>query len=328
MDYFPKSTPAQQQMDPALFAQAAKSAADLPNLYSYLVLRNGHLVHEYYAQDNTRSTKHHIRSITKSITSILTGIAIDQGIIKHVDQRILDYFPQVPTDTIDSKVKDITLEHLLTMTSGFAWDEGSEEAVVEWFFGGKQVAITDSLTRSVEHEPGSHFNYDSPSADLLATLLAIAMQNDLCRFAIQHLFNPLDIHDFEWERDPAGYYRGSAGLVMRPIDLAKIGQLTLQNGQWQEQQIVSKEWVEQSVVTQAIANQESGYGRLWWVKENEPPRFYAAVGYGGQFITVAPEQQIIIVAIHEWWDLPSGSAGKQSTDFNSQVLTKVLESAI
>ncbi len=303
------------------------AAVNLPNLNAFLVLRNGYLVHEFYAPGKTRETIHHIRSVTKSILSALVGIAIAQGTIEEIASPILDYFPEQPSDKFDSKLNQITIEHLLTMTAGFLWDEGDGAAVSDWFFSGKRNAVNDALTRPLVHEPGTVFNYDSPTADLLATLLARAVGRDLPSFAREHLFAPLGIHDFTWEQDSAGYYRGSAGLTMRPIDLAKIGQLYLQQGQWQSEQLIPAAWVQQSVVTQAVVNPAYGYGRLWWIQEHEAPRFYSAVGYGGQFILVAPEEAIVVVANHAWWGIAGDVAGKQSTDFYEEVFAKVLKSA-
>lgn len=254
------------------------------------------------------------------------GIAVVQGIIDRLDRPILDYFTDVPLANSDPKLAHVTVEHLLTMTTGFAWDEGDDAAVSDWFFGGKRSAINDALTRPLVHEPGTVFNYDSPTADLLATLLARVSGRDLQSFAVEYLFTPLGIQHFSWEQDPAGYYRGSAGLELRAIDLAKIGQLYLQQGRQQGQQIVSAAWVAQSVVTQAVVNPTYGYGYLWWIQEQEMPRFYSAVGYDGQFILVAPDERIVVVAIHAWWEIAGDVAGKQSTNFYSQVFTKVLAS--
>lgn len=322
----PTATPLTQQIDPTLFAQATTAAANLPNLHAFLVLRNGSLIHEFYAPGKTRATTHHIRSVTKSILSALVGIAVAQGIIDRLDRPILDYFTDVPLKDSDPRLAQVTVEHLLTMTAGFAWDEGNDATVSDWFFSGQRSAINDALTRPIVHEPGTVFNYDSPTADLPATLLARGSGCDLQSFAVEHLFTPLDIRDFAWEQDPADYYRGSAGLELPAIDLAKIGQLYLQQGQWLGQQIIPAAWVEESVVTQAVVNAGYGYGYLWWMQEQETPRFYSAVGYGGQFILVAPEEQIVVVANHAWWRIDSEAAGKQSTDFYSQVFTKVLES--
>ena len=321
-----RSTPLAQQMDPTFFTQATAAAATLSNLHAFLVVRNGHLLHEFYAPGKTRATTHHIRSVTKSILSMLVGIAVAQGIIDRLDRSILDYFTDVPLKDSDPRLAQVTVAHLLTMTAGFAWDESDDKAVSDWFFSGQRSAINDALTRPIVHEPGTVFNYDSPTADLLATLLARANGCDLQSFAVEQLFAPLGIQHFTWEQDPAGYYRGSAGSELRAIDLAKIGQLYLQQGQWQGQQIIPAAWVEQSVVTQAVVNPAYGYGYLWWVQEQEAPHFYSAVGYGGQFILIAPAEQIVVVATHEWWEIGSEAAGKQSTDFHRAVFAKVLES--
>jgi CubicO group peptidase (beta-lactamase class C family) len=147
------------------------------------------------------------------------------------------------------------------------------------------------------------------------------------RFAVAHLFGPLDITDFAWEVDPAGFQRGSAGLVMRPRDVAKFGQLYLQAGRWENQQLISPAWVETSTVSQVGLGDDHGYGRLWWVTDGETIRFFGAVGYGGQLLFVVPSHQLVIVANHEWRDVGGKTAVKQSTDFYNQVFARVVESA-
>jgi len=328
----PLSTPAEQQMNEAIMSAAAEAATRLSNLLAYVVVRNGFLVCEHYYQGRTAGTKNHIRSVTKSIMSAIVGIAVDRGMITSVERPILDYFPEYHTADSDDRKATITLDHLLTMTAGFEWNEltfdvEASKAVEDWFFGGKQAALYNALPRPLANEPGRVFNYDSPAADLISVILTRAVHQDMQSFAVAHLFDPLGITDFAWEVDPAGFRRGSAGLVMRPRDLAKFGQLYLQRGRWANHQLISSAWVGTSTVSQVALGDGHGYGRLWWVTDGEPIRFFAAVGYGGQLLLVVPSQQLVVVANHEWWDVPGETAVKQSTDFYNQVFVRVVESA-
>jgi len=327
----PLSTPAEQQMNEAIMCAAAEAATRLSNLLAYVVVRNGFLVCEHYYRGGTAATKHHIRSVTKSIMSALVGIAVDRGMITSVETRILDYFPDYHTGDSDRK-STITLDHLLTMTAGFEWNEltfdaEASKAVSDWFSGGKQAALYDALQRPLANEPGTVFTYDSPAADLISVILTRAAHQDVRGFAVAHLFGPLGITDFAWEVDPAGFERGSAGLVMRPRDVAKFGQLYLQAGRWEDQQLISPAWVETSTVSQVGLGEGHGYGRLWWVTDGGPIRFSCGVGYGGQLLFVVPSHQLVVVATHEWRDIGGETAVKQSTDFYNQVFVRVVESA-
>jgi CubicO group peptidase (beta-lactamase class C family) len=328
-DDFDLSSPVEPPMHTAAFAAAASAAAVLPNLLAWVVTHKGRVVAEHYYAGATATSANHIRSVTKGITSTLAGIAVDQGAIPRLDTAVLEYLPECDTAGLDERKRAITLEHLLTMTAGFQWSELTfEEAalaeVSDWFGGGKRSALSDALRRPLACTPGTAFNYDSPAADLLSVVLTRATGRDLCTFAIEYLFDPLDITAFEWETDPAGFYRGSAGLVMRPRDLAKIGQLYLQRGEWHGRQIVSSTWIEQATKAQVALDGGYGYGWLWWVGNGAPVHFFSGVGYGGQLLLVAPALELVVVANHRWHDVPAGMAVKQSTDFYHQVFVRVV----
>jgi CubicO group peptidase (beta-lactamase class C family) len=328
---FVESSPVEQQIDPVAFAAAESAAANLPNLLAWVVVHRGVLVAEHYYQGATANTANHIRSVTKGITSTLVGIAVDLGIIQRIDTPVLDYLPECNTAELDERKRALTLNHLLTMTAGFQWDELTfdEKALAQvsaWFGGGKLCALHDALARPLASAPGKAFNYDSPAADLVSVILTRATGQDLRSFAVEHLFAPLGIGDFEWETDPAGFYRGSAGLTVRPRDLARIGQLYLQRGEWQGRQIVSPTWIEQATKAQVALHDGYGYGRLWWVGNREPAPFFSGVGYGGQLLLVAPALKLVVVANHRWQDVPAETAVKQGADFYHQVFLKVVES--
>ena len=145
----------------------------------------------------------------------MVGIAIDKGIIRSVNDEVLSYIPEVSTQDNNVLKQQITIRHLITMTSGFQWEETGA-----WFFNDTLAAISDAWYSPLASNPGEVYNYDSASTDLLTVVLTRAANQDAQTFATENLFSPLDITDFEWEKDPAGYYRGSAGLVMKAYDVA------------------------------------------------------------------------------------------------------------
>lgn len=300
---------------------AEKAAARLLNIRSFLVMCNGSVVSANYYGRTTAETAHHVRSVTKSIVSALVGIAIDQGIIRSVNDKVLDYIPELKSQDNDGRKKQITIGHLLTMTSGFKWEEEEMDA---WFSSNTLAAISDAWDRPLAGNPGEIYNYDSASTDLITVVLARAARQEAKTFLIENLFTPLDISDFEWEKDPAGYHRGGGGLIMRAQDLAKIGQLYLQKGQWNRHQIVSQSWIEQSVAQQVRVNEAVSYGYLWRSRQVGSIRHYYGMGYGGQYLLVAPSLQIVVVANHKW-RVSHEEANRQKYGFTDHVFDPLVQ---
>jgi CubicO group peptidase (beta-lactamase class C family) len=302
-------------------AEAEREAAELSNIRSFLVMWNGSLVSENYYGGANAATPQHLRSITKSIVSALVGIAIDKGLIGSVNDSVLDYIPELESQDNDIRKQHITIRHLLTMTSGFKWEE---EKMDEWFSSDSLSAMSDAWVRPMAGDPGEIYNYDSASTDLLTVVLTRAAKQDAKTFLTETLFMPLDITDFEWEKDPAGYYRGGGGLIMRARDLAKVGQLFLQKGQWNRHQIVSQAWIEQSTAHQVRVNEIVSYGYLWRSRQVGTIRHYYAMGYGGQYLMVVPVLNIAVVASHEW-QVSHEQANRQKYDFTDRVFDPLLK---
>jgi len=315
------STSIEQEINLEALADAEKAAAELLNICSFLVRWNGFVISENYYAGTTAATPHHGRSITKSVVSALVGIAIDKGIIGGVNDKVLDYIPEFKSQDNDDRKNQITIRHLLTMTSGFKW---KEEEMDEWFSSDSLAAISDSWGRPLAGNPGEIYNYDSASADLLTVILTRAAKQEAKTFAIETLFAPLHITEFDWEKDPAGYYRGSTGLIMRAPDLAKIGQLYLQQGQWNSRQIVSQEWIEQSVAQQVRVNEVVSYGYLWRSRQVGSIRHYYGMGYGGQYLMVVPSLKMVVVANYEW-RVSHEEANRQKYGFTDRVFDPLVE---
>ncbi|SDT49102.1 CubicO group peptidase, beta-lactamase class C family [Paenibacillaceae bacterium GAS479] len=246
-----------------------------------------------------------ILSCTKSVLSALIGIAIDQGIIGSVHDSIVPYLDGDDQELVhalrdDPRKRSITLEHLLTMTSGLDWPDFDKPY---WELKEAKNPTAFVLGRPLAHELGDVFTYNSGGSQLLAIALERAAGESLSRFARRHLFRPLGIGPVRWNRLQGGQ-EGGAGLSVGMRDLAKLGRLYVQEGSWEGKQIVSADWVRQSVQPhhKGLLHYEPAvygcYGYHWWVSpaDKQPgPDFYFAFGYGGQYLFAVPSLDLTVV---------------------------------
>jgi CubicO group peptidase (beta-lactamase class C family) len=258
-----------------------------------------------------RSMSHHIHSVTKSITSTCIGIAIDQGFIESVHQSIFDYLPEHQHLNTDGK-NNITIEHLLTMTSGLQWDEWgpplsstNNDIVGIWFHD--EGPISYVLERRLIDEPGKNFTYSGENMIVLGEIIRNATNMNIDKFSRKYLFEPLGIDSFDWwQRFENGVFETGGGLKMTPRDMVKIGVTFLNSGVWNGKQIISEQWVEKSATPFSgnhginVSGQDSGrlgYSYSWWTKEysDKGINIYYAGGWGGQRIMVFPELNSVIV---------------------------------
>lgn len=290
------STPEEQGIDSASILSMLQDIQrkDL-NIHSVLVIRHGYLVTEVYFPPYTREIKHPVYSVTKSVTSAMTGIAIKNGQIKSVRQSVLDFFPEIALETKDKYLKDITVEHLLTMSAGFNTntlpDFSNQDAS---FDSAKHILTYDSVLS----KPGETFFYDSGLPHLMSAIIQKTSGLTLEAYAKTELFGPLGITDYGWQSDPQGVTTGNSGLVLRPRDMAKLGYLYLHNGQWNGKQIVPAAWVQASTTkhmeTKGLMNaaEDDGYGYYWWIDSFGG---FSAHGFGGQYIFVLPRLDMVVV---------------------------------
>jgi CubicO group peptidase (beta-lactamase class C family) len=259
-------------------------------IHSVVVVRNGHIVAERYYPPYQADTKHQLYSVTKSFISALIGIAIAEGYIDGVDHRVLDFFPEHTFANLDARKQAMTLEHLLTMTSGLDWEEGMPiyqelsraSDWVQFVLDGPMVA-----------EPGSEFNYCSGCSHLMSAIVQETTGTGTLEYAQDRLFEPLGINDFHWELDASGIPNGGWGLDLTPRDMAKFGYLYLNDGVWDGQQVVPTEWVTASVNDRIEFDDRWGYGYQWWIYP--PFDAYSAVGLGAQLIVVIPDSELVVV---------------------------------
>ena len=270
-------------------------------LHSILLIKNDHLVIDEYFNGHSVNKRHDLRSITKSIRSILVGIAIDKGFIDNINDPISKYLKGlVPKKNLDERKKKITIKHLLTMASGLDcndWDKkskGQEDKVYK-----KNDWLQYTLNLPMVNEPGTVSNYCSMGVVLLAEIISQASGMEIDKFAEAYLFNPLVIDNVKWGHT-SGKEIISSGkrLYMTSRDMAKIGQLLLNQGKWNGKQIVSKNWIEESTTPKTKIT-GIDYGYLWWnipFKVNEKTvTSKTATGNGGQYIMVIPEMDIVAV---------------------------------
>ena len=291
------STPEQQGIDSAkLTAMLAEIQDKAYPIHGLLVIRNGYLVLEMYTPPFHAGSRHYIASATKSFTSALVGIAIQQGYLSGVDARLLDFFPGRTFANPDPRKQAISLKHLLTMSSGLDWPT---QGLFEELGGQLQMSqdeVKYMLDRPMAGQPGTQFNYNTGGSLLLAAVLAQATGRSALEYAQQTLFSPLGISDVLWSADPQGISQGGAGLELVPRDMAKFGYLYLKGGVWDGQAIIPPQWVKTSTAEQIETGYvlDLEYGYHWWV---HPSGVYHARGYGGQRIFVLPDQQMVVVFV-------------------------------
>ena len=274
------------------------------NIHSMLIIRNGTIALDacFYPFPQG-GTVHDVASVTKSITSVLIGIAIDQGFIESVEQPLLSYFPERTIANLDANKEKITIENLLTMTSGFSCGyQPGEKEHSEMFTSEDWVQYV--LDLPMARGPGQEYAYCSGNSHLLSAILTEATGMSMLDFAQKHLFTPLGIDEVIWPPDPQGITRGWGDIHLHPRDLAKIGFLYLNNGLWEGKQLLNAAWVEKStqpqvdraVKTNTFVRPGRDYGYAWHLVSEGPfSGMYYAAGRGGQSLRVLPDANIVTV---------------------------------
>jgi CubicO group peptidase (beta-lactamase class C family) len=285
-------TPAAAGANSDAFAKLPAMLAErYPSIRSLVLARRGCLEFEYYKAGVDAQSQSPVRSVTKSVLSILVGIALDKGYLR-LDQKLSGLLPEVLDPALDPRVRDITVRDLLTMTSGFSLAPFGAKAgtppaeMWQWV-----------LNRPMQHTPGTYFNYDGDAVNLLSVVLTRAIRQSARTFAEENLFRPLDITSFDWIADGDGYLIGADTLSLTARGMVKIGQLYLQRGLWGNKQIVSNEYVADSTSKHSDggAPLNAAYGYLWWVTRTRTGlNAYSASGTGSQIIYVVPKLDLVI----------------------------------
>lgn len=258
---------------------------NLPHMRSLLIARHGVLIYEEYYNGATVDELQNVQSITKSIVSALVGIAMDRGYIKDLDSKAINYFPEYKENIKDSLLNDITLYHLLTMSSGI--DEAAPMT---------KLKTESILSQKLLFEPGAKFKYSSPGSHVISDILQRAIGISLMEFTKKNMLEPLGIQKIIWYQNDEGIYSGGYSSLWRSRDILKFGQLYLNQGSWNGKQIVPNWYINESTKTH-IAGDFYGaqveYGYLWWT--NLFSEGYAALGYGDHYLLIIPEFDLVIL---------------------------------
>jgi CubicO group peptidase (beta-lactamase class C family) len=331
-------------------AVVAKLAADIradkySNIHSLLVVRSGRLAVEDYFQghDERRGqplgtvrfdadTLHDVRSVSKSVISMLFGIVVHSGSITDIDAPVLAWFPEYKDLHTPERMR-IRLRHLLSMSSGLEWDEGSrpygDPLNSETAMDAAPDRLRFVLSRPIVAQPGERFSYNGGNTMLLAAVIERAAKMRFDRYAQQALFRPLGIERYEWITYADGTPIAASGLRLLPRDMAKLGLLYLNHGRWHGMQVVPEAWVNASTTLQTKVSDRTfglqNYGFQWWlgtIRDEAHTPWAMAVGNGGQRILIIPALDMVMVLTAGLYNQPN------QTDITFEVLLDGLLPAV
>jgi CubicO group peptidase (beta-lactamase class C family) len=329
-DYWPTrgwrtAAPAAQGMDPAVLDDLdTKVPAYHSQVRSLLVVRHGYLVYEHYWQGFDQSDGHDVRSVTKSVVSALVGIALGEGKLKGLDQTVGELLARHLPKDADPRLARVTLQQLLTMTSGLAGDDpslGGDPSLMDSLYRSRDW-VRHILGRRLATTPGTSFAYSNATSHLLSAIVADATGQSTLALARARLFGPLGIASAKapapavvahpsqatlkayqrarvaWPTDPQGYQLGFSGLKLPSRDLAKFGYLYLNGGRWDTTQVIPADYVAASTRPHSTPPPDvpaESYGYQWWVTSQAGHSSFLAVGFGGQRIRVVPDLDLVVV---------------------------------
>lgn len=278
------------------------------NINGIVVVRDGWIAYEKYFSGYGPDDKHHVASVTKSIISALIGIAIDDGFIKNANQKVLDFFPEYIPESAAAHPplnQEITLRHLLTMTAPYPfenWHEPLDQLCIQpdW--------VKYTLDMLGHQGRIGDFKYSTAGAHLLSAIITRATGKSAREYANERLFRRIGmeeippyemksfgfddlfgVHVKGWVEDPHGHSTGGWGLTLKPRDMARLGLLYLNSGRWDNDQILSASWIDEST-----AMNSNNYGYLWWLREEDGIFAYSALGDGGNMICCIPEKNMVV----------------------------------
>lgn len=289
----------------------AIDAGEFKQITSVVVSQHGKLLYERYFDKEGADALRNTRSVTKTVTGMLVGLAVDRKLLR-ADSKVLPYFPELhPLASPDARKDKITVEDFLTMSSLLECDDdnqisrGNEERmylVEDWsrFVADLPIRGFPEWQPRPEKSPyGRAWSYCTAGTTLLGPLLERVSKQSVPDFARANLFTPLGIDKVKWQFQPKGLAMTGGGLQLRSVDLAKLGQLYLNGGRWEGKQIVSSEWVRQSIAPHAQAREEFEYGYLWWLQKfsvnGRAVPSYGMAGSGGNKVFVLPDQDAVVV---------------------------------
>ncbi|MBE9915152.1 serine hydrolase [Paenibacillus donghaensis] len=310
-DYWPTAEwrdadPKSLGMDPEKLSELEPVIkSEYSNINGIVIVRDGFIAYEKYFNGCGPDDAHHVASVTKSIMSALIGIAIDAGYIEHVDQKVLDFFPEYVPDAVDRQKQEITIRHLLTMTAPYPfadWQEPLDKLCMQpdW--------VKYTLDMLGQKGTIGDFKYSTAGAHLLSAIITRSTGKSAREFANERLFKPIgmkEIPDFEmksfgfddlfgtnvkgWVKDPNHNSTGGWGLTLSPRDMGRFGFLYMNRGIWDNHQVISGTWIDESTTMTP-----NNYGYLWWLREEDGIFAYVALGDGGNVICCIPNKDLVI----------------------------------
>jgi CubicO group peptidase (beta-lactamase class C family) len=312
----------------------AFESGQLPGLHSVLIMHKGEILAEQYFPGEDEcwgkvlgivqpdaSSLHDLRSVTKSVVSLLYGIALSDGLVPKLDEGLTAQFPEYGDLAADPARRGILVRHALTMQMGTEWSEDlpytdprNSEIAMERAADRHRFA----LDRPMVGEPGGDWTYNGGATAIIACLIAKGVGKPIDIYARETLFSALGIENYEWITGSDGVPVAASGLRLTIHDLAKIGKLIIDNGAWQSKQIVPADWLTDSMTPYADLPDGLRYGFFWWLApDGSPPHWVAGIGNGGQMLMINPATQLIVVVFTgNYNQLDAGKlASKIITDF-------------
>lgn len=265
---------------------------DYPHIRSVLIIREGAIIYEKYMKGCNEKSVHEVACIFKSFLSAVIGRAITQGIIDNVDERLVDIFKdELPTE-MDKRFNQITLRHLLTKSSGLKWPSPSHKFLEEE----KVNDIKLPLSLELVNKPGDIFKY-KPDPHILYYVIEKLTYEDFLSYADKNLLEILGIKEYSWNTD----YFDNACMSLKTRDIAKLGYLYLREGVWESKKLIELDYINESTRKQLCGGipECNDYGYLWWIHKYSNYKCYYAGGFGGQYLCIVPELDIIFVITSE-----------------------------
>ena len=292
------ATPAEQGFDANQLDVALNEAENRYSIYSVLVIRNSNIVAERYYRGYDENSSFNIRSVSKSFLSAMTGIAIENGIINSINDKMLDFFPEYDHSGLDPRKQDITIKHLLTMQAGIDHEHNNYSRLY-----GTSNWIQSAIEEPLLYNPGETHSYNTFLTHLISGIITKESGMSTYEFGQEYLFDPLGITIQDWKQSPQGIYFGGNNMFFTTRDMAVLGYLYLNGDKINGVQIVPRDWVEESLKNRMPEHQQGwswgelhdgGYGYLWWLGEIKGYEVFMAIGHGGQFVVNIPELNMIV----------------------------------
>lgn len=286
------------------------------NVESLIVYSQGVIQFEKYYHGFSKDSLHQIQSQTKSIVALLMGIAIDKGFVKSENEPVSHYFPEYFNKSDELK-STITIRDLLTMSAGFEWEEliipfnDPKNDNMNMFRSGNWLNY--ALTKRMAKKPFTEFNYCSGLPMIVAGIIEKSTKMQLDDFAEKYLFDPLGIKQYRWLKDNSSFCHAGGGLYLKPVDMLKIGILVVNNGKWQNQQIISEYWIQKSTTAYLPTSFDiAKYGYYWWIRDmkksnGKTTKVITAEGAGGQKLYIFPDYNLIIAFTERNYNTPQVS---------------------